>query len=108
MRVFPAQARTSPETIRRFGGRAVPLGDFEADARAWSDAGFDDEVTARWLTARCLNPAAARALAELGVSPEQAAARTRDGGGRVDTIAFKVANGDLSPRQGAARSLSSR
>ncbi len=50
-----------------------------------------------------------RALAGLGVTPEQAAVRTRDGGdGYIDTIAYKVANGDLTPRQGAARTLSSR
>ncbi|MEA2196621.1 MAG: hypothetical protein QOJ25_672, partial [Solirubrobacteraceae bacterium] len=41
--------------------------------------------------------------------PEQAATRTRDGGdGSLETIAYKVAAGDLTPRQGAVRSLSSR
>jgi len=45
----------------------------------------------------------------VGVSPEQAAVRTRDGGGDyVDTLAFKVANGDLTARGAYARSLSSR
>jgi len=44
----------------------------------------------------------------LNVTPAQAAARTRDGGDYVDTIAHKVANGHLTPRQGAARTLSSR
>lgn len=78
-------------------------------ARAWSEAGFDDQACARWLEARCFDPLAAHSLAELGVTPEQAAARTRDGGdGQLDTIGYKVASGDLSPRQGAARSLSSR
>ena len=42
------------------------------------------------------------------LTPKQAAVRTRDGGGDVDTIAYKVANGELTARQGAARSLSSR
>jgi hypothetical protein len=77
-------------------------------AQAWTEAGFSDALTARWLDARCFDPGTARALAELGVSPEQAAARTRDGGGDIDTIAHKVANGDLTVRGGAARSLSSR
>lgn len=78
-------------------------------AQAWTDAGFDDEMAARWLEARCFDAPAARALAELDVAPEQAAVRTRDGGdGYVDTIAYKVAAGDLTARQGAARSLSSR
>ena len=66
-------------------------------------------MTERWLKARCFDPDAARALTELGVAPEQAATRTRDGGdGNIDTIAHKVAAGDLTARQGAVRSLSSR
>jgi len=61
------------------------------------------------LEARCFEPQAARSLAGLGVTPGQAASRTRDGGGEyVDTIGYKVANGDLTARQGAARSISSR
>lgn len=108
MRVFRAQPQTSRETIRRFRALADRIGPCEAAAKAWSDAGFDDELTARWLAARCFDPDAARALGELGVLPEQATARTRDGGDYLDTIAFKVASGDLSPRQGAARCLSSR
>jgi hypothetical protein len=47
------------------------------------------------------DPGAALVLAELGVSPEQAAVRTRDGGGDIDTVAHKVANGDLTARGGA-------
>ena len=35
----------------------------------------------------------------VAVTQAQAAARTRDGGDYVDTIAHKVANGDLTPRQ---------
>jgi hypothetical protein len=109
MRVYEPPARTSRETIERYGQLAdrgeVP----EVAAQAWTDAGFDDAVTARWLCARCFDARAARALAELGVTPEQAAVRTRDGGeGQIGTIGWKVANGDLTPRQGAARSLSSR
>jgi hypothetical protein len=109
MRVYEPAARTSVETIKRYGQLAARGGVAEVVAQAWTDAGFEDEMTARWLHARCFDARAARALAELGVTPEQAAVRTRDGGGGyIDTIGCKVANGDLTPRQGAARSLSSR
>jgi len=107
--IYEPAARTSVETIRRYGEFADRGDAAEIAARAWTDAGFDDESTARWLEARCFDAEAARALAELGVTSGQAATRTRDGGdGSIATIAYKVANGDLTPRQGAARSLSSR
>ena len=108
MKEYWPAPQTSAETIRRYGELADRGGDPRAAAQAWSDAGFDDEMTARWLEARCFDPATARALADAYVSPEQASKRTRDGGGYVDTIAYKVANGDLTVRQGAARTLSSR
>ncbi len=108
MKVFEPPANTGLETIRQFGELAARGGAPEAAARAWTEAGFNDEIAARWLKARCFDPKAARALADLGVTPRQATARTRDGGGEIDTIAYKVANGELTPRQGAARSLSSR
>jgi len=105
-----AAARTSVDTIRRFGELADRGDDPALAAKAWTSAQFDDEMTARWLQARCYDPQAARELADLGVTPEQASKRTRDGAGGsyIDTIAFKVAKGDLSPRQGAARAGSSR
>lgn len=109
MKVFGPPPNTGVETIRRFGALADRGGPVEAAARAWTEAGFDDETTARWLDARCFDPWAARALADLGVTPQQANIRTRDGGGDyVDAIGYKVANGDLTPRQGAARCMSSR
>ena len=108
MEVYEPAARTSLETIERYGPFADRGAGAAAAAQAWTEAGFSDELTARWLEARCFDPVAARALAELGVTPKQAAVRTRDGGGDVDTIAYKVANGELTARQGAARSLSSR
>jgi hypothetical protein len=101
--------RVSVETIRRFGELADRGADPAVAARAWSQAGFDDERAAQWLAVRCFDPLAARALEELDIKPAQAAVRTRDGrGDYLDTIAFKVASGDLSPRQGAARAASSR
>ncbi len=100
---------TSVDTIARFGELADRGGDPAVAAKAWTDAGFDDEETAKWLEARCFDPEAARDLADLAVTPGQAAKRTRDGKrDYIDTIAFKVADGDLSARQGAARAGSSR
>ena len=108
MEVYEPAARTSAATIRRFGELADRLGDPDEAAQTWTDAGFDDAITVRWLTARCFDAAAARGLADLGVTPEQATRRTRDGGGPMDTIAYKVAAGELTARQAAARTLSSR
>ncbi|PZS09720.1 MAG: hypothetical protein DLM64_10070 [Solirubrobacterales bacterium] len=108
MKIYEPPASTSAETIRRYGELADRGEGAAAVAQAWTEAGFSDELTAKWLEARCFDPGAARALSELGVTPRQAAARTRDGGGYIDTIAFKVSSGDLTPRQAAARTLSSR
>lgn len=109
MKIYRPVESTGVQTIARFGEFADRGGSPETAAQAWTDAGFGDETAARWLQARCFDASAARDLAELGVTPEQAACRTRDGGGGyLDTIAFKVASGDLTPRQGAARALSSR
>ncbi len=102
-------SRTSVETISRYGELADRGEDPSVAARAWSTAGFDDEETALWLDARCFDPQTARDLADLAVTPAQASKRTRDGRrDYIDTIAFKVASGDLSARQGAARAGSSR
>ena len=104
-----SQSRTSVDTITRFGEFADRGANPAVAAKAWSAAGFDDEETARWLEARCFDPHAARELADLAVTPGQASKRTRDGRrDYVDTIAFKVASGDLSARQGAVRASSSR
>jgi hypothetical protein len=104
-----SQIRTSVETIERFGELADRGEDPRVAAKAWSDAGFDDEEAAKWLEVRCFDPQAARDLADLGITPGQAKKRTRDGRRDYrDTIAFKVASGDLSARQGAVRADSSR
>ena len=109
MKVYEPPRRTGAETIRRFGELADRGGDPSEAAQAWTDADFDDETAARWLSARCFDAESARALADMGVTPEQAGKRTRDGGGGyIDTIGFKVSSGDMTPRQGAARTPSSR
>ena len=100
---------TSAETIERFGEFATRGRNAAVVAREWSAAGFEDEDAAKWLEARCFDPEVAGALAAIGVTPGQAARKTRDGKRDYrDTIAFKVCSGDLSPRQGAARAMSSR
>lgn len=104
-----SRTRTSLDTINRYGDLEDIGQDAAAAAKAWTDAGFDDEETGKWLEARCFDAQAARELADLAVSPGQASKRTRDGRrDYLDTIAFKVASGDLSARQGAARAASSR
>ncbi len=110
MKEYWHAAETSSETIKRFGDFADRGGDPADVAREWTQAGFDDEQTARWLEARCFDPQCARALTDLGVTALQASKRTRDGAGDsyLDTIAFKVSKGDLSARQAAARAMSSR
>lgn len=108
MKIYELPVKTHSETIQKFGELADRGGSADDAARAWTKAGFGDVMTERWLKARCFDPGSARALTDLGVLPEQAATRTRDGGDYLDTIAHKVAAGDLTARQGAVRSLSSR
>ncbi len=70
----------------------------EEVARQWIDAGFDDpEEVADWLRARCFTAARAQALEAAGLTPEQAALRTKAGSAPYeDTIAYKLNNNDLS------------
>jgi hypothetical protein len=109
MQIHGGGVETNVATILRFGDFADRGGDPQAAAEAWTDAGFDDDGTTKWLDARCYEPQAARAMVDLDVTPLQAAKRTRDGrGDYIDTLAFKVSKGDLSARQAAARARSSR
>jgi hypothetical protein len=88
------------ETLRRRGGGdALPGGASPDDAaRAWLAAGFADaEEVDDWLAARCFDARAARTLDDAGVTPEQAALRTRAGrAGYEETVAYKFARGDLT------------
>ena len=103
MKEYWPTRKTSAETIERFDKLADRVGDPAQAAEAWTEAGFDDESTAKWLSARCFDPQAARALADMGVTPGQAACRTRDGGeGRPNTMRVKGANGKPTVRPGAA------
>ena len=94
-----ALVRLIGDTLRRHGGDALPAAiSPDAAARAWLDAGFTDaEEVADWLAARCFDPRHAQTLEAAGVTPEQAALRTREG--RADyeeTVACKFSRGDLT------------
>lgn len=83
-------ARRGPEAT---GGR-----DADEAARDWIGQGFDDaEEVESWLDARCFEAAAARRLEEAGVTPEQAALRTRAGASpEEDTLGRKLSRGEIS------------
>ena len=85
------------ETLARYGDEATSGYAPEQVALSWLDAGFDAEETEEWLDARCFNPNMARSLELAGFTPEQAALRTTRGAQDYEeTIAYKVARGDLS------------
>jgi hypothetical protein len=94
-----ALIRLIAATLRRHGDDALPGGaNPDTAARAWLDAGFADaDEVEDWLAARCFDPRHAQTLDAAGVTPEQAALRTRQG--RTDyeeTVAYKLAHGDLT------------
>ncbi|MGB7588347.1 MAG: hypothetical protein WBM00_06525 [Solirubrobacterales bacterium] len=65
-------------------------------AETWAESGFETHEVEEWLLARCFNPSAARDLTDAGVTPDQARMKTSAGAGDyVDTVGFKVADGDL-------------
>lgn len=86
------------ETLRRHGDDALQSTSVEAAARSWLAAGFADaEEVDDWLRARCYEPRHAQTLDDAGITPEQAALRTREG--RADdeeTVACKFSRGDLT------------
>lgn len=65
-------------------------------AETWAESGFEAQEVDEWLRSRCFNPSAARDLADAGVTPDMAATKTEVGAADyVDTVGFKVADGDL-------------
>jgi hypothetical protein len=86
------------ETLRRHGDDALQSRTVEGAARAWLDAGFDDaEEVEDWLAARCFDARHAQTLEAAGITPEQAALRTRAGrADYVETVACKFSRGDLT------------
>ena len=95
----PELLRSIVEIIERHGeaaggGGASP----EEAARLWIDAGFEDaEEVDEWLAARCFSATGAHALEMAGITPAQAAMRTRAGAADYEeTIGYKIIKGDLS------------
>lgn len=65
-------------------------------AETWAESGFAGNEVDEWLKARCFHPSSARDLADAGVTAELASMHTEAGAGDyVDTVGFKVADGDL-------------
>jgi hypothetical protein len=74
-------------------------------AETWAESGFEADEVEEWLRSRCFDPNAARDLADAGVTPEMARMKTSVGAGDyVDTVGFKVSDGDLEVEE--ARELS--
>jgi hypothetical protein len=90
--------RSIGEVLGRHGAEARGPVSLAEAARAWVAAGFEDaEEVDEWLAAKCFSPEGAHALELAGITPEQAAKRTR--AGRADyeeTIGYKIIKGDLS------------
>ncbi len=87
------------EVLRGYGEAALThQGSVEEAAREWLAAGFtDEEEIEDWLSARCFDAHGAQALEQRGMTPEQAALRTRAGTKDYeDTIGYKIINNDLS------------
>jgi hypothetical protein len=93
------------EIIRRISRLLAEYGDAALDgapaetvAYRWMSHGFTDpEEIADWLAARCFQPDRAHELDRAGLTPEQASRRTSAGSGDYeDTIAYKIARGDLT------------
>lgn len=84
--------------LERFGPRATGGREAEAAAREWLREGFDDaEEVADWLGAQCFDAGGARRLEDAGITPEQAAMKTRGGaGGPEDTLGSRLVRGELS------------
>lgn len=84
--------------LERHGEAALAPAPAETAARRWAECGFTDaDDVDSWLAARCFDPAHAESLEAAGFTPEQAALRTAAGrGGYEDTVAHKLARGDLT------------
>jgi hypothetical protein len=77
-------------------GHLANLGNPDDTTDTWAAAGFDAHEVDEWLNAACFAPDAAQDLADAGVTPRQAAMKTKAGAGDyTDTVGFKVSNGDL-------------
>ena len=84
--------------VERQGAAALGHAPAEEVARQWIDAGFSDaEEIEEWLAARCFSAQGAQRLEMAGITPQQAAMRTRAGTADYEeTVGYKIINGDLS------------
>ena len=91
-------ARAIAEVLARRGAVAPGGANPSEAAREWLEYGFDDaEEVEAWLDAGCPDAACARRLEGAGITPEQAALRTKAGAsGEEDTLGRKLTRGDLS------------
>ncbi|MDT7602212.1 MAG: hypothetical protein QOF61_209 [Acidobacteriota bacterium] len=91
-------ARSICRLLEEHGDAALDGAPTETVAYRWLAHGFTDtDEIAEWLAARCFQPDRAHELERAGLTPEQAARRTSAGSGDYeDTIAYKIAQGDLS------------
>jgi hypothetical protein len=79
--------------------------DLDRVAHEWAAAGFAANAVDAWLQAHCADPATAQALRAAGITPTEAAQWTEAHvglGGYRETVAYKVANGDLSVAEAVA------
>jgi hypothetical protein len=90
--------RRIAEALERCGDASLAGAPASEVAYRWLTHGFADaEEVEDWLAARCFRPDRAHELERAGFTPEQAALRTAAGRGDYeDTVAFKVARGDLT------------
>ena len=71
-------------------------GDPQSSVEAWEETGLSAAEVGEWLASRCFDPGAAEDMADAGITAEMAAMHTHAGsGGYADTVAFKVAAGDI-------------
>jgi hypothetical protein len=78
-------------------GHFAHTGNLDDTTEAWGEAGFEADEVDEWLNARCFDPSSARDLADVDVSPIDAAMKTSAGrGGYTDTVGFKVSARDLA------------
>ena len=85
--------------IERWGYFAHP-GEFVMATEAWAETGMQAGEVQACLRARCFDPGTAQDLDELGITPRMASTRTGAGNGcYLDTVAYKVAVGDLDLEQ---------
>lgn len=84
--------------LERYGKQAVHDLTLEQAAREWTAAGFEDsDEVEDWLRAGCFIAADAQRLESAGITPEQAAIRTRAGvTDDEDTLGRKLIEGRLS------------